>query len=490
MYLMPASSSAPRRSATSATSPQSKRLNLWTASLCLLVCLVLQTELLAYKVFMANSPDEDESVHGVQSVLTGGSDGLLVALSSDQQQHKHKDKDQPLIQQVPIPTKQPTPVELPAPDLDSLVSYEPTKRVRKFNLKQALGRTKRNANFWYDFEPEEVELPSNSTDLPPVIAYVTTLTKCSRKHKGSLDGAAVLLHSIRRNSHGWLPMQQQSTADPSMWPKYGGEGGRYRYKAYVIVDPMASPTIKSANGDCARFMQNIGWTVLHRPPLVPLFEIENKEGESPGKPSKTFEELQKAGYVGVNRPKTGDTARPPGEHPNKLGLIMFNDGCCGETELLKLHTYGLVGHPLAVHLDFDSLLLRPMDDLFDVMLHKQNNDKAVKSLAVANLPHSKPVDFSRPIDAAFTRDYNSVKKPKRSSPVGYQGGFLIVKPSLTVLERYREILQRGEFLFNPRKGWGKKHGNFYGDATFQGILPYYYEDIAPPGEHNELELGK
>ena len=157
--------------------------------------------------------------------------------------------------------------------------------------------------------------------------------------------------------------------------------------------------------------------------------------------------------------------------------------------MLKLHVYGLVEHKLAVHLDFDSLLLRPMDDLFDTML-SENHEEARKQLPLAKLPHTKTVDLSRPIDAAFTRDYNSVKTPRPDAPVGYQGGFLVVKPSLDVLERYRTILRKGEFLLNPRTGWEGKHGGFYGDVTFQGILPYYYEHVAPEGEHNEAELDR
>mmetsp|Transcript_11307 Transcript_11307/g.22577 ORF Transcript_11307/g.22577 Transcript_11307/m.22577 type:complete len:680 (-) Transcript_11307:88-2127(-) len=499
------SSSTPQRNgaaastSTSSSRRQFQNFDLWAASLCLLVCLVLQLELLGYKLFISDNGD-DSPAHGVETVLSGGGkEKLMMAVSSDKQQQQ-KDQPKPPLQlhdkekeahKVPIPNKQPTPVKQPTPDLESLLSYEPTKRIKKSRLKKAIGESYKNSFFWKVFEPEKIAPPNSSDDLPPEIAYVTTLTKCGR-HRGSIDGAAVLLHSIRRNSYGWIPMQSQSDSvdfDSSLWPKYGGKGGKYRYKAYVIVDPQASPTIKDKHGDCARFMQSIGWTVLHRPPLVPLFEIPTGEASS-GQSSASFDELVKAGYIGVQRPNTGDTARRPGEHPNKLRMLMYNDGCCGDTELLKLHTYGLVGHELAVHLDFDSLILRPMDDLFDVMLGKQKDDKVVESLSIAKLPQSKPVDFSRPIDAAFTRDYNSVKSPSPKSPVGYQGGFLIVRPSLTVLERYRKILQRGEFSLNPRKGWGNKHGGFYGDATFQGIVPYYYEDVAPPGEHNELELDR
>lgn len=484
-----------------------KHFDLWVASLCLLICLVLQIELLAYKIFVSDSDVDDSTVHGVQSVLHGRNDGVINAVSADKQ--KQKEKNQLKQPQLPqhnkkqdatnkIPSKQPTQAKEPTPADESTWTYEPTRQLRRSRIKIAHRKAMKRLMFWKKFEAEKIVPSSTSTDLPPEIAYVTTLTKCARKdsNRGSIDGAAVLLHSIRRNSYGWIPMQSQSLSssvdfDPSMWPRYGGTGGRYRYRAYVIVDSEASPTIKSESGDCARYLESIGWTVIHRPPLVSLFPIPS-DFASTKRSSATFDELVKAGYVGVQRPKTGDTARRPGEHTSKLPMIMFNDGCCGDSEFLKLHTYGLVGHELAVHLDFDSLILRPMDDLFDVMLGKQNDDKVASSLAIAKLPRTKPVDFSRPIDAAFTRDYNSIRNPKPESPgkfppVGYQGGFLVVRPSLAVLQRYREIIQRGEFT---EKGWGNKHGGFYGDATFQGILPYYYEEIAPPGEHNELELDR
>ena len=369
-----------------------------------------------------------------------------------------------------------------------------------------------------------------------MIAYVTTLTKCGPKHRGGLDGAAVLLHSIRRNSYGWVPMEEQTRIargaqkdtmqnnnnnnnnnnigddnnTSNNRPEYGGNGGTYRYRAYVIVDPKASPTNKGKSGECARYLEKIGYVILHRPPLVPLFEIgeegeggdekmtTNQEEEGGGDAnnnngddvSQSYIDLKNQGYVAMQRP---DSAIRPGERPDKIRMMMNNDGCCGYTELLKLHVYGMIEHELAVHLDFDSLLLKPMDDLFNAMLGQEGtitgNDSRQK-LPLAKLPRTKPVDLGKPIHAAFTRDYNSVINPKVSAPVGYQGGFLVVRPNLTVLERYRTILKRGEFLLGPRDGWEGKFGGFYGDITFQGILPYYYEAVAPEGEHNEVELDR
>lgn len=405
----------------------------------------------------------------------------------------------------PSPTKRPT-ITLK----DQTETYEPTGHGKRWRLKEAKILSRQNTEYWKTNKPDAVPpLPSpnnnannSDEDLPPVIAYVTTLTKCAPKHRGGLDGAAVLLHSIRRNSFGWVPIDEQMTnsnnnnnaEQQTNRPQYGGIGGRYRYAAYVIVDPAASPNNKRKSGECARFLQKIGWTILHRPPLVPLFPLDDDRGNdifnsnnTLSKESETYQQLVQAGYLGIHRPP--ESLRK-GERPDKLRLMMHNDGCCGYTELLKLHVYGLVEHKLAVHLDFDSLILRPMDDLFDAMLGV-GDESTRRRLPIAKLPKTKDVDFTKPIDAAFTRDYNSVINPKLEAPVGYQGGFLVVKPSLTVLDRYRtEILQRGNFLLGPRDGWAGKHGGFYGDVTFQGILPYYYEDIAPKGEHNEVELDR
>ncbi|KAL7471909.1 hypothetical protein ACHAXS_012214 [Conticribra weissflogii] len=394
-----------------------------------------------------------------------------------------------------IPTKPPSPISR---DATSSSSYSPTQITRLWRLQQAKADSVMNSNFWKTNLPDPIPpLPPNidpktGEKLPPVIAYVTTLTKClPASVKSMVDGAAVLLHSIRRNSFGWVPFQN---VDPSAWPNYGGRGGRYRFRAYVIIDPEASSKHNEKDsGECARVLQKLGYTVLHRPPLVPLFEVENAtEGEIPDPSNSFYDELRKSGYVGEQRPKEGPMARSPQENPNRLRRFLHTNGCCGYAELLKLHVFGMTTHELAVHLDFDSLLLRPMDDLFDVMLGEEamEDGQDQSPLPVAKGPHTKVPDFDKPIHAAFTRDYNSVKHPSPQAPVGYQGGFLVVKPSLEVLDRFKSILRRGEFLLNPRKGWGGKFGGFYGDMTFQGILPYYYEMVAPEGEHNEVELDR
>ena len=209
-----------------------KQFDLWAASLCLLVCLVVQLEFLAYQTLFKSDrsikADNNSEVHGVQSV-TRRQDGWAAVLSSNKQQQQEQQRQQDEDRnEVSIPANQPTPPH------KSSQSYEPTTGYKRWRVKEAIDRSNANSQFWNGFEPEKISPPTDSDDLPPVIAYVTTLTKCSVKHRESLDGAAVLLHSIRRNSWGWTPMQEQSSSLPDFdyetaataWPKYGGRGGK------------------------------------------------------------------------------------------------------------------------------------------------------------------------------------------------------------------------------------------------------------------------
>jgi hypothetical protein len=345
-------------------------------------------------------------------------------------------------------------------------TYEPTSTKRAYRVQSIKTNYIKESNYWKTHYPDPIpKLPNNDEhdidpitglQLPPIIAYATTLTSCNKRYfnSGGIEGAAILLHSIRRNSHGWIPMitnNNNNDTTTNYYPKYGGKGGRYRYRAYVFVDPSASPNNPDSNGDCARYLQKIGWIILHRASLVPLFDLEEEESVSNEQYNDNrnyYKEWQKLGSVGSQRPKDGPMARLPGEHIDKLRIKMADDGCCGCKELLKLHIYGLVQHELAVHLDFDSLLLHPMDDLFDVMLGVQNIDDV--QLPLAHLPQTRTVNNKHRIDAAFTRDYNSVIEPSIHAHVGYQGGFLVVKPDLKVLEQYQSILRHGEFLLTTK----------------------------------------
>ena len=80
-------------------------------------------------------------------------------------------------------------------------------------------------------------------------------------------------------------------------------------------------------------------------------------------------------------------------------------GCCGATELLKLYAWTLTDYHRVVHLDMDSMLLQPMDELFD------KEDKTFM----------------------YTCDYGMTNKMLKACMV--QGGFLLLRPNVTEFER-------------------------------------------------------
>ena len=101
-----------------------------------------------------------------------------------------------------------------------------------------------------------------------------------------------------------------------------------------------------------------------------------------------------------------------------------------------------------MHLDLDSLILQPFDDLYDSMLNGDNGALPVM--------HNKMVP--RNIEAFYTKDYNMVQ-PGHKHP-GVQGGFLVIKPSMDYFEEYKQVILEGNF--KKGAGWGKKYGGYFG----------------------------
>jgi hypothetical protein len=148
--------------------------------------------------------------------------------------------------------------------------------------------------------------------------------------------------------------------------------------------------------------------------------------------------------------------------------------CCGEKELIKLEAYTLVDHPVVVHLDLDTLVLKPLDDLFDVMLGIAADTSKLDVMW-------KDIPIPEQVNAFLTRDYNMVDASTKYKPV--QGGFLVLRPSMETYQAFVDIVRVGDF--REHSGWGGKVGPFYGAMTFQGIIPYYY-DYLHPGSAVEL----
>jgi hypothetical protein len=201
---------------------------------------------------------------------------------------------------------------------------------------------------------------------------------------------------------------------------------KYDYHMYAIVHPDAL--------ECGNQLLDLGYTILKRDTPVAVKDIK-------------------------------------GEY---LRTHIEANGCCGEKELIKLEAYTLIQHPVVVHLDLDTLVLKPLDGLFDLMI-----EKTADASKITVMWKDKP--FPKTTNAFFTRDYNMVNPKTKYKPV--QGGFLVLRPSMDTYKEFCDIVREGDF--RNGKGWGGVVGPFYGSMTFQGIVPYYY-DYLHPGTALEL----
>ncbi len=155
-------------------------------------------------------------------------------------------------------------------------------------------------------------------------------------------------------------------------------------------------------------------------------------------------------------------------------------GCCNEKELIKLYAYTLKQHSIVIHLDVDTLLLQPLDVLFDTML--QNDTSQLPS---HYMQHPSSTTTKKSIDFMFTRDYNMASRHTKN--VGVQGGFFLLKPSDSIFSQFVHILRKGHYT--PSNGWGDAgYGPFYGSMTIQGLLPYFYDHVQT--KQTSLELSR
>ena len=106
-------------------------------------------------------------------------------------------------------------------------------------------------------------------------------------------------------------------------------------------------------------------------------------------------------------------------------------------------------------MDLDSLVLQPLDDLFDAIILGEDESSAARS----NLPIHGDKVLPKKIDAFYTRDYNMVN-PGGEEHAGVQGGFLMIRPSEDSFDEYIDIVLEGNFI--EGRGWGGKYGYFFG----------------------------
>ena len=250
-----------------------------------------------------------------------------------------------------------------------------------------------------------------NNENPPIIAYAISLTSCSQT-PSLVDGAAILAHSIHLNS-----IRNTNTHDKKPPSKYDYKLFAFFHTSVITETSTTSTTTTSSlssskeqytqtdiqNNKCASILSKLGYEIKVVDIPVPLSEIQGE-------------------YLKTKLP---------------------SNGCCGEKEFIKLWSYTLVEHPFVVHLDLDTIVLKPMDELFDYALHGTVSSSLTTTTTIGSGNSGVVGDESEEerkkgvimwkkeernammnenwsnINAFFTRDYNM--RPAGKKPVGVQG---------------------------------------------------------------------
>ncbi|KAL7499280.1 hypothetical protein ACHAWT_006901 [Skeletonema menzelii] len=271
------------------------------------------------------------------------------------------------------------------------------------------------------------ELESAKTNKKATIAYTVTITGCSEKHNSVKEATSLITQGAAVLQHS-IHLAHSSS--------------NYDYQMYAFVHPAATSCSVNA-------LQRLGYQVLIRNTPLDTSDIATK-------------------FLRENIDKAS---------------------CCGAKEFLKLYAYTLK-EPVAVILDLDSLVLRPMDALFDVMLMEEKEygggDEMRKKKLLNQLPiHRNTRDdhdgvtatlYNKRIDTFYTKDYNMIN-PGGEKYAGVQGGFLMLRPDEDTFAEYIDLVLQGNYI--EGRGWGGKYGYFFGGAQVQGLCSYYFGEIHP-----------
>ncbi|CAB9509740.1 expressed unknown protein [Seminavis robusta] len=275
----------------------------------------------------------------------------------------------------------------------------------------------------------ELQTPSLPTAK---VVFVVSLTSCLPKFKRTLfDAASVLRRSIELNTY---PLHPNAS-----------------YQADLVA--LLPTHLQQPNG-CGSILEQAGFDVRIVP--LPVSPDEIRGGE---------------GFI--------------------LKDAIHRNGCCGHSELLKLHAFSMVNHSVAVHLDIDTLLLAPLDELLDAIYYdpatSEQGIRARRHLVEAGLvaptyPHTAQIqNVTTRIDAFYTKDYNIIR-PGQESRVGVQGGFFVVRPNITRRDELIDMVKQGHFVGGrsvTESGWfSSGYGmHIWGAMTIQGLFAYYFDMI-------------
>jgi hypothetical protein len=133
-----------------------------------------------------------------------------------------------------------------------------------------------------------------------------------------------------------------------------------------------------------------------------------------------------------------------------------------------LYAYELEGYDAVALVDYDTLILRPVDEVVDLIVTHTNTNNNNNSAINSN---------SNGVDAVFSWKHlpSLVNSQVRASVINLS--FFLLRPSKSTFNELVHQYQTSPF--SEIRGWGTHgRGSFPGWMTTQGFLTYYYDEVA------------
>ena len=287
---------------------------------------------------------------------------------------------------------------------------------------------------------QAITTSTQGTDTSNTIAYVVPLWNC--KDKALTDAAITLRHSIHLQSKRSTPDNTRSK---------GSVFSVYDYHMYALVLDTAASTCP----DQLQIMTQLGYTVVTVANPVEKSKIRS-------------EPLQQ--FMGKEK---GQTMK----------------------DYIQLQAHVVVKEDVMVVLELDTLVLKPLDPLFDAILNTSNTarqqihlEPSTTATAEATTALPPTTSHSR-IDAFFVRDYPHTGYNR--TPVVMVPGFWVARRDPTIVKQALDVIYKPNIYKqgnDPTSGWGEKGYTMYysGGMTFAGFYTYFMDHIMPTSRAVEL----
>ncbi len=332
---------------------------------------------------------------------------------------------------------------------------------------------------------DEVQSASRGT-----VAYVIAVTSCygGGEGGGEEDGGDGSLMDDNVDVRSYVmnyPKDEESFRDFALMLRANvhanshrnpSSGSVYDYEMHAIVHPRAKkcpPTID-------------------RPPIV-------DNGGADGDGATTIGDvddgsvdrsvvLQNLGYkVSVRESPITNTTDVVGSE--YLRNYLYENVGDQVPDLIRLYAYELEEYDAVAFVDFDTLIIRPVDEVVDLIVDGRRGREGGDgkgglggSLNGGDLGGkggggNEDVDNDNSISAVFSWEHlpSLVNPEVRSTVINLS--FFLIHPSKATFDRLLDLYQNAPF--SGERGWGDHgRGSFPGWMSTLGLLTYYYDEVA------------